>query len=749
MRRGPARAAAAAACRLLLFVRAGVSAQDRGRLEGRVVDEATGRPLWGVNVMVKGTWLGAVTDEAGRFAVSAVPAGRCDVEASLMGYEKRTAAGLEIAAGAATEVTLRLKQTLIRRPAEIVTASKRKQAIEDAPVTVDVVGDAEIRSRNAVTLDKVLENTAGMGVTDGQIDLRGSTGFNYAAGSRVLLLVDGHPLINGDTGGINWDAIPIEEVERVEVVKGAGSALYGSNALAGMVNVITRDPSAAPETRVRMTAGFHDTPAYDAWRWTDRFLTYRLFDRGELDLRNPLGFAGLDVSHSRAVGPVGLSVTAGRKGGTGYGQNGWVERWNAGVKMKARTSERGTLNLSAGHTDNDHGEVTQWLSQSRPLEVPPSEAGNSIRYRKSNAAVTYRHILNPSLAYTLKANWYRTHWKNDYQDNRDGARTDKTGAEAQFDALWGRHAATFGAEAAHNRAESDIYGSPETLDLAVYGEDGLRFAERATLTAGLRYDFHRVRGVYSDGQLSPRLGLVFRPDAETSLRASFGRGFRAPSIAEVFADITVSGFHVSPNLDLRRAERAWSAEIGAGRTVDLGRLSPVLDGSHPVLLFDAAVFRSDYRDMIEVGLKPGSQDIQFLNIGSAFTQGFEGRVRASLWAGRLSGQAGYTFVDSRDRGTGRPLRYRSKHRLNAGAEWRTGRLTFGLDARFASRIEETLLYNADERVPVRVLDGRVGLDLGRTDLVIECTNMGNYMYTLRERMLEPIRAFSLTLRTAW
>jgi outer membrane receptor protein involved in Fe transport len=739
----------AAACAVLLSVSGNAAAQDRGRLEGRVFDDATGRPLWGVNVVVRGTWLGTVTDEEGRFEVKAVPAGRCDVEASLMGYEKRTAAGLEVAAGAATQVTLRLKQTLIRRPAEVVTASKRKQAIEDAPVTVDVVSDSEIRARNAITLDKVLENTAGMGVTDGQIDLRGSTGFNYAAGSRVLLMVDGHPLINGDTGGINWDAIPIEEVERVEVVKGAGSALYGSNALAGMVNVITRDPSARPETRVRMTAGFHDAPAYDAWRWTDRFLTYRLFQRKELDFVNPLGFGGLDLSHSRTVGNVGLSVTAGRKGGTGFSQNGWYSRWNAGAKVKARTSERGTLNLSAGFTDNDHGEVTQWLSQSRPLEVPPSEYGNSIRYKKTNATATYRYILNESLAYTLKANWYRTHWKNDYQDNQDEARTDKTGAEAQFDALWGRHAATFGVEAAHNRAESDIYGNPETLDLAVYGEDGLRFAERMTLTAGLRYDFHRVRGVYSDGQISPRFGLVFRPGEGSSLRASVGRGFRAPSIAEMFADITVSGFHVSPNIDLRKAERAWSAEIGAGQALDLGRAFPALDGPHPVLLLDAAVFRSDYRDMIEVGMKPASQDIQFLNIGSAVTQGFELRARTTLWNGRLSGQAGYTFVDSRDLETDRPLRYRSKHRLNAGAEWKAGRLTFGLDARFASRIEETLLYNADERVSVRVLDGRVLLDLGRTDLALECTNMGNYMYTLRERMLEPIRAVSLTLRSAW
>jgi outer membrane receptor for ferrienterochelin and colicins len=736
---------------LLLAAAATSAAQDRGRgrLSGVALDEATGKPLWGVNVVVRGTWLGAVTGEDGRFEVAGVPAGSRDVEASLMGYEKRIVPSLRVEAGAATDVTLRLRPTLIRRPPEVVTASRRKQAVEDAPATVDVVGDEEIRGRSAVTLDRVLENTAGIGITDGQIDLRGSTGFNYAAGSRVLLMVDGHPLINGDTGGINWDAIPIEEVERVEVVKGAGSALYGSNALAGMVNVITRDPSAKPETRVRMTGGVWDEPAYGAWRWTDRFLTYRLFTEKKLNFRNALSFGGLDVSHSRTVGPVGISVTAGRKGGTGFGQNGWFSRWNAGAKVKARTSDRAMLVVSAGVTDNDHGEVTQWLSQSRPLEVPPSEAGNSIRYIKADATATYRAVLSQSLAYTLKANWYRNRWKNDYQDNRDAALTNKYGAEAQFDALWGRHAATFGTEAAFDRADSDIYGHPEMLDLALYGEDALRFAERMTLTAGLRYDFHRVLGVYSDDQFSPRVGLVFRPGAGSSLRASVGRGFRAPSIAEMFADITVSGFHVTQNLDLRKAERAWSAELGAGQALELGRLIPAVSGWTPVLWLDAALFRSEYRNMIEVGIKPGGRDIQFLNIGSAVTQGLELRARGSLWSGRLTGQAGYTFVDSRDLETDRPLRYRARHRLNAGAEWKAGRLAVGVDVRRASRIEETLIYDSDERVPVRVVDGRIRLDLGRSDLALECDNLGNYMYTLRERMLEPVRSVSLTLRSKW
>jgi outer membrane receptor for ferrienterochelin and colicin len=466
-----------------------------GKLEGRVVDSVNGQELPGVNVMIKGTLFGAVTDEHGAFAIHPLPQGGYEIEAILLGYEKQILPAVLVKSGETASVLFRLRQSAIPQPAMVVTASKRRQALEDAPTSVDVVGDRDIQTRSATTLDQVLQNTAGLGIIDGQIDLRGSTGFNWAAGSRVLLMMDGHPLINGDTGGINWDAIPIEEVERVEVVKGAGSALYGSNAMAGMVNIITRDPSPVPQTRIRMTYGFYDTPAYDSWRWTDRFLTYRLFEQNRLDFRNALAFTGVDVSHSRTAGNVGLLLTAGRKRSTGYSQDGDYDRWNAMGKMKIDLSNQETLTLAANWAVNRHGEALQWISQSRPLEVPATELGNHITYTKANANATYRHVVNRFFAYTVKANWYRTNWRNYFIDNNDYALTHKIGSEVQVDYIWKKHALTAGAETVYDRASSLIYGNPETFDAAVYGEDELKLANLWTLTLGTRYDYHRVKSL--------------------------------------------------------------------------------------------------------------------------------------------------------------------------------------------------------------------------------------------------------------
>src|SRR2546430_6251211 len=100
-------------------------------------------------------------------------------------------------------------------------------------------------------------------------NIRGSTGYVQGLGTRVLLLVDGVPANQGDRGGINWDLVPLEDVARVEVVKGAGSALYGSAALGGVVNVITREIPTGFHARVRALGGAYGNPPFDIWKFRD------------------------------------------------------------------------------------------------------------------------------------------------------------------------------------------------------------------------------------------------------------------------------------------------------------------------------------------------------------------------------------------------------------------------------------------------------------------------------------------------
>ena len=737
-----------------------------GSITGIILDNDNGEPLYGVNVILKGTVLGAATDQDGRFEILRLTPGTYDIEASMIGYRKGEQS-VRISSGAIVEITIRLESTIIEQPALIVTASKRKQHIEDAPTSVDVVTAKEIQRRSAVTLDQVLQHTAGMTVIDGQIDLRGSTGFNWTAGSRVLLMIDGHPFISGDNGGINWDAIPVDEISRVEVVKGAGSALYGSNAMAGMVNIITRDPSPTPMTRFKLSYGFYDEPAYPEWRWSDEFLTTQIQD-GRFDPFNALAFEGIDISHSRTFGNIGILFTAGRKSSRGYYQNGEYSRWNAMLKAKVRLSANRTLTVKGNYSLNDHGDFIQWRGSDQPLLAAVDEVGYSIWSQKQNLHLTFQHGVNKRLAYTLKANVYRYHWQNHYlREGEEGedawAKTDRLGTEAQFDYILGKQTLTFGTEATIYHTNSLMYGDRDAFDISLYAEDEIKPSPLLTFTLGTRFDYHWVRDVPSDQQISPRFGMVYRPWEGTSLRLSAGHGFRAPSIAEVFANIQVSGLTVIPNPDLHEAERAWSAEFGIRQVLPLKLYkgsktasfssSPVrwaIENFNPAFILDAAVFWSRYRNIIDVDITSGlTTAVQFKNLGAARIMGAELRLQGTAFARHLTASVGYTLLDPENLDTGKTLNYRSRHRLNLNAELRVWKLIFGWDYRYASRMDEIInvLGSAfDERVPMHVMDARITLDFNAVQIILEGKNLRNYHYNLRQRFLEPMRHFVMTMR---
>ena len=121
---------------------------------------------------------------------------------------------------------------------------------------------AEIRQRNSTSLDDALRYVRGVNMTGTQVNIRGSSGYSLGAGSRVLMLLDGIPFFAGDTGELNFEAIPMGQVDRIEVVKGASSALYGSNALGGVINIITKPIPETPETIVRTYGGMYNRPTY-------------------------------------------------------------------------------------------------------------------------------------------------------------------------------------------------------------------------------------------------------------------------------------------------------------------------------------------------------------------------------------------------------------------------------------------------------------------------------------------------------
>ena len=107
---------------------------------------------------------------------------------------------------------------------------------------MEVIKPNLIENKSSSNIETAMEQIPGLNITDGQANIRGGSGWSYGAGTRVLVMVDDMPLISGDAGQVQWNLIATENVNQVELIKGASSALYGSSALNGIINIRTAYP---------------------------------------------------------------------------------------------------------------------------------------------------------------------------------------------------------------------------------------------------------------------------------------------------------------------------------------------------------------------------------------------------------------------------------------------------------------------------------------------------------------------------
>ena len=123
------------------------------------------------------------------------------------------------------------------------------------------------QSANTLDLKGLVAKTPGVSILDGQVSIRGGSGYSYGVGSRVQMLLDGLPLLSGDLGEIWWSYLPMEHVDQVEVVKSSASAMYGSGASNGVIHMRTAWSGDTSETRVSVFNGVYQAPDSANWRW--------------------------------------------------------------------------------------------------------------------------------------------------------------------------------------------------------------------------------------------------------------------------------------------------------------------------------------------------------------------------------------------------------------------------------------------------------------------------------------------------
>ena len=261
---------------------------------------------------------------------------------------------------------------------------------------------------------------------------------------------------------------------------------------------------------------------------------------------------------------------------------------------------------------------------------------------------------------------------------------------------------------------------------------------RVKITGGLRFDTYRIRQGETLSKLSPRTSATVSMGPSWTVRLAYGEGFRAPSVLERFVESS-DHLPIVSNPDLK-PETSRSYEIGV-------RGQPSFGGA-PLFTIDAALFLSQYRELIEPKFTAEERAFRFTNFTRARIRGGELELRAHILPGRASLHTGYTYLDAEDLETEEPLAFRSTHLFKAGATLTVGPLESGVDLRLASAPERVdsdfarFIRDAELSSPLQVMDVRIGSSWRGIRATLHIRNALNYHYLSRPALLgSPRHAF--------
>lgn len=503
---------------LLLFPVLNASALASGRIEGRVTRQ-DGSGLGGVTVVVNETRTATLTDPEGRFVFANVGPGTFSVT-FLLGANTLTTEQIAVNDDSVTvnqvvEWTVRYADTVT-----VYAASRHTQHLFEAPASVSVVDEATIaREAPHAQLPKVLESTPGVelaqsGVFDFNLNIRG---LNNTLNRRVLTLVDGRDAASVLIGAQEWAAfgLPLDEIARVEVVRGVGSALYGVNAFNGVVNITSKEPRYAPGGHVELSIGELRTlrlSARHAGALSDRsfYRVHMVYGRTDdfFRARNAtVEYAGVP---SEVIAPVRERTQFANMGGR-------IDRY---LSLDSLVTIEGGWARSDGNMLLSSAGRSQSLGVQRPWVRSAAQTSNwriSGYYDGRRGSMASLVAGSPVVDDSTKANAELIH-RREYASGSGrivgGAayryqRADTRDAEGAFTILRGVHAAHEG---------------------SLFGQVDHPLGDRLSLVVAARLD----ESTLHSPEFSPKAALVFGFPSGQALRFSYGRAFEAGSFIHYF-----------------------------------------------------------------------------------------------------------------------------------------------------------------------------------------------------------------------
>lgn len=591
------------------------------QIAGKVIDYKTGDPLYGASVVVRGSGFGAVTDKEGNFVINLELKGNIIVAASFVGY-KEDSVTLSTHSGKG-EIVLRLKPSFLKMNEIVITSTRTSNYIKNAPVSTYVIHSDELESIGASNASQALEWIGGLSVNQSQyvtdLEVQG------LSGKQVLVMVDGIKLIGKFNEKFDLSQIPASGIERIEIIKGASSAVYGSEAMGGVVNIITKAPKENFALNLKSDYGSYG-------RWNSTINTHLPFGSWKSNLIFTYRrFDGYDLDKS-----------------TIWEEGSQYDKLDGLLKLTGPLFSIGDLELSMNLYDEEQ-------------EIIRNEIFKDLTYNKRNN-FSARFINNPSQQskLTLSAEYsYYSHLMDQivlssgYRVPGQETKNSLYRNELLFNTGLTDHQLLFGYNYEHEVNSSDrISGGERSTDLhSLFAQDEFKLNEVISFVGGIRYDNHSNYG----NQFSPKIAFMHSPYTNFRVRLNYGSGFRAPSFKELFMDYYNEsvGYRVFGNQDLK-------PELSHSYSLNMEYWSN--DDWQAKTTF----FFNSVKDMIEysfIEFKDHVTTYRAKNVQKVKTWGAELEFRISLFD-FIEQYITYSFTDTKDELLDRELSFRSKHRGN-------------------------------------------------------------------------------------
>jgi len=635
-----------------------VQAQDKSdaMLFGDVKSATTQEHIPYVRIAVKGTSMGTVADGTGHFKLAHLPVGKCVIVAQVVGY-KTQEKEVVMEKGKAVQLFFELEEDPLHLEQVVVTGTRTEHYLKDVPIRTEIISSDAIENKNASNIYEALEGTPGIRV-ESQCQFCNFTMVRMQGlgAEHTQVLINGQPIYSGLAGVYGLQQMSTVDVDKIEVVKGAGSALYGSGAIAGAINIVTKEPDFIPTTTLDLQLGSHKTNRFDL----------------NSSMRNEKGNIGLNIFAQRysegAIDETGPGMTreeVRNKDGVsdrvmsnltnvGFGlyiDDAFLKNDQLIIRGKSvfENREGGTMtddyfrNPLTDGTENittDRYELS--LNYNKPIRTK-SEINFSMAYTNHNRNATNDSYLNDYMA---------THGDTvpDLREMRPYlANEHSLTSTLTFNTKLKKHSLIFGVQAFYDiLKESGMYvvvdeASPflgtsyrstankSAREFGMFVQDEWSITDKFMIVPGIRLDHHHSGEEYlSDQQVfeaanfpktkfdetavNPRMVIKYAISDKFTLRANAGTGFRAP-------------YGFSEDLHLcSGSPRVWkSSDLSPERSMSYN-LSADYYGKQ--IRVSANLFRTDLKDKIgftdaDPHIAALGYDYQWKNIDDAFVQGVE------------------------------------------------------------------------------------------------------------------------------